>query len=101
MLSRISTCMGVMILFIAIAPPVHLAAFPSGDLGLLRALKLRSSRELEQRAEAWRPWRAYAAMYLWSIASKSEARETGPLSSKTPKTSLGTTPSEQGVSVAV
>jgi len=42
-------------------------AFPSGDLGLLRALKLRSSRELEQRAETWRPWRAYAAMYLWSI----------------------------------
>src|SRR5207244_5910918 len=66
-------------------------AFPSGDLGLLRALKLRSSRELEQRAEGWRPWRAYAAMYLWSIASKSKARETGPLSSKTPKTSLGRT----------
>src|SRR5207245_10066712 len=54
-------------------------AFPSGDLGLLRALKLRSSPELEQRAEGWRPWRAYAAMYLWSIASKSKARETGPL----------------------
>ena len=41
-------------------------AFPSGDLGLLRALGLDSSRELERRAEAWRPWRAYAAMYLWS-----------------------------------
>src|SRR5204862_83329 len=76
-------------------------AFPSGDLGLLRALKLRSSRELEQRAEAWRPWRAYAAMYLWSIAGKSKARETGPLSSKTPKTSLGRTASQQGVSMAV
>ncbi|MBV8810328.1 MAG: DNA-3-methyladenine glycosylase 2 family protein, partial [Acidobacteriaceae bacterium] len=35
-------------------------AFPSGDLGLLRALRLQSSRELESRAEAWRPWRAYA-----------------------------------------
>jgi len=43
-------------------------AFPSGDLGLLRALDLGSSRELEQRAEAWRPWRAYAAMHLWNIA---------------------------------
>jgi AraC family transcriptional regulator, regulatory protein of adaptative response / DNA-3-methyladenine glycosylase II len=41
-------------------------AFPSADIGLLRALGLRSSRELEQLAEAWRPWRAYAAMYLWS-----------------------------------
>jgi AraC family transcriptional regulator of adaptative response / DNA-3-methyladenine glycosylase II len=45
-------------------------AFPSGDLGLLRALSMGSSRELEQRAEAWRPWRAYAAMYLWNIASE-------------------------------
>jgi AraC family transcriptional regulator, regulatory protein of adaptative response / DNA-3-methyladenine glycosylase II len=41
-------------------------AFPSGDVGLLRALGLRSVRELELRAESWRPWRAYATMYLWS-----------------------------------
>jgi len=45
-------------------------AFPSSDIGLLRALGLRSARELERRAEAWRPWRAYAAMYLWSAAGK-------------------------------
>jgi AraC family transcriptional regulator of adaptative response / DNA-3-methyladenine glycosylase II len=44
-------------------------AFPSSDLGLLRALGLESSRELEHRAESWRPWRAYAAMYLWKMAS--------------------------------
>src|SRR5580704_9309302 len=44
-------------------------AFPSSDLGLLGALALDSSQELERRAEAWRPWRAYAAMYLWRIAS--------------------------------
>ena len=42
-------------------------AFPSSDLGLLRALAVASPRELEQRAESWRPWRAYAAMYLWNI----------------------------------
>ena len=42
-------------------------AFPSGDLGLLRHSGLARSRELERRAEAWRPWRAYAAMYLWNI----------------------------------
>jgi AraC family transcriptional regulator of adaptative response / DNA-3-methyladenine glycosylase II len=41
-------------------------AFPAGDLGLLRALGVAASRELERRAEAWRPWRAYAAMYLWN-----------------------------------
>jgi AraC family transcriptional regulator, regulatory protein of adaptative response / DNA-3-methyladenine glycosylase II len=44
-------------------------AFPSGDLGLLRALNLRSSRELERRSEAWQPWRAYATMYLWTMHS--------------------------------
>jgi AraC family transcriptional regulator, regulatory protein of adaptative response / DNA-3-methyladenine glycosylase II len=48
-------------------------AFPSGDLGLLRALDLQDPRELERRADAWRPWRAYAAMYLWSAASAGKA----------------------------
>jgi AraC family transcriptional regulator of adaptative response / DNA-3-methyladenine glycosylase II len=43
-------------------------AFPSADLGLLRALDLVNVREIEKRAEAWRPWRAYAAMYLWSFS---------------------------------
>ena len=49
-------------------------AFPSGDLGLLRALELKSVRELERRAEAWRPWRAYAAMYLWNVAGEGKIR---------------------------
>ena len=44
-------------------------AFPSSDLGLLRALSIESSRELEQRANPWRPWRAYAAMYLWRMSA--------------------------------
>jgi len=42
-------------------------AFPSSDLGLLRALDLRSAQDIEHRVEGWRPWRAYGAMYLWSI----------------------------------
>jgi 3-methyladenine DNA glycosylase/8-oxoguanine DNA glycosylase len=40
-------------------------AFPASDLGLLRAAGVEKARQLEARAEAWRPWRAYAAMYLW------------------------------------
>ena len=40
-------------------------AFPASDLGLLRASSLGNQLELAERAEAWRPWRAYAAMYLW------------------------------------
>jgi AraC family transcriptional regulator, regulatory protein of adaptative response / DNA-3-methyladenine glycosylase II len=40
-------------------------AFPDGDLGLLRGANAGSARELRNMAEAWRPWRAYAAMHLW------------------------------------
>lgn len=43
-------------------------AFPSSDLGLLRAAGAAGPRQLEERAEAWRPWRAYAALYLWQGA---------------------------------
>lgn len=46
-------------------------AFPSADIGLIRALEKLESRpytpaQLQARAEAWRPWRAYAAQHLWS-----------------------------------
>jgi AraC family transcriptional regulator of adaptative response / DNA-3-methyladenine glycosylase II len=40
-------------------------AFPAGDLWLRRAFA-DDERRLLARAEAWRPFRAYAAMYLWS-----------------------------------
>jgi len=44
-------------------------ALPAGDLGVRRALAVRGRlptlREVEVRAEAWRPWRAYAVMALW------------------------------------
>jgi AraC family transcriptional regulator of adaptative response / DNA-3-methyladenine glycosylase II len=39
-------------------------AFPTGDLMLMRAAGLKR-KQLQARAEAWRPWRAYAAQYLW------------------------------------
>jgi AraC family transcriptional regulator of adaptative response / DNA-3-methyladenine glycosylase II len=53
-------------------------AFPAGDLGLLRAMESgsgrarrttsvqRATRDLEQRSQAWRPWRAYAVVALWT-----------------------------------
>jgi AraC family transcriptional regulator of adaptative response / DNA-3-methyladenine glycosylase II len=44
-------------------------ALPTRDLGLLRALALENPRELEARSQAWRPWRAYAAMYLWNVGN--------------------------------
>ena len=54
-------------------------AFPAGDLGLLHTLNLTNSRELERRSEAWRPWRAYATMYLWNGFSQSKISENKPL----------------------
>ena len=57
-------------------------AFPWGDLGLLRALGLRSNTELERRAESWRPWRAYAAMYLWNTATGRSVGERSSVSAK-------------------
>ena len=49
-------------------------AFPAGDIALLRAMEVTSARELERRAEAWRPWRAYAVMYLWNVGHEKERR---------------------------
>ena len=39
-------------------------AFPGGDLMLQKAAQI-GKKELQQRAQRWRPWRAYAAHYLW------------------------------------
>ena len=51
-------------------------AFPAGDLGVRQALqgapagggsgRLPSEREVRERAERWRPWRAYAVLALWT-----------------------------------
>jgi AraC family transcriptional regulator of adaptative response / DNA-3-methyladenine glycosylase II len=43
-------------------------AFPGGDLVLRRVTGARTARQLERRAAAWRPWRAYAVMLLWQGA---------------------------------
>jgi 3-methyladenine DNA glycosylase/8-oxoguanine DNA glycosylase len=45
-------------------------AFPAGDLGLRKALAAKGQPPLAEaavarRAEAWRPWRGYAALHLW------------------------------------
>ncbi|MFV9654561.1 DNA-3-methyladenine glycosylase family protein [Pseudomonas sp. NY15366] len=48
-------------------------AFPASDLGLLKApvwgVGGIDARRLKARAEAWRPWRAYAAAHLWHCYS--------------------------------
>nr|WP_255468757.1 AlkA N-terminal domain-containing protein [Reyranella sp. CPCC 100927] len=51
-------------------------AFPASDIGLLRAMAdaagtRPSPAQLLARAEAWRPWRAYAALHLWAADASS------------------------------
>ena len=52
-------------------------AFPCGDLGLLHATGFGHARELEARSQAWRPWRAYAAMHFWQTPQRTGAPTLG------------------------
>lgn len=54
-------------------------AFPAGDLALQKAAAVLpevrlTEKQLHQRANAWSPWRAYAALLLWQSLSK-ESKE--------------------------
>jgi len=40
-------------------------AFPHTDLGVMKALAETQPARVLARAEAWRPWRGYAALHLW------------------------------------
>lgn len=42
--------------------------FPASDSAVRKALGA-SAPEAERRAEPWRPWRAYAVMYLWAAVA--------------------------------
>jgi AraC family transcriptional regulator of adaptative response / DNA-3-methyladenine glycosylase II len=44
-------------------------AFPAGDLVLRKMMGNLSPSQLQQLAEPWRPWRAYAAMQLWAASN--------------------------------
>ncbi len=56
-------------------------AFPAADIGLMRAMDDGAGRpcaaELLARAEAWRPWRAYAALHLWTGGPRPASSTTG------------------------
>jgi AraC family transcriptional regulator of adaptative response / DNA-3-methyladenine glycosylase II len=41
-------------------------AFPATDYGVMKALGTTKRSEVEARSQAWRPWRGYAVMHLWS-----------------------------------
>ncbi len=60
-------------------------AFPAADIGLMRAIADEagvrpSAAGLAARVETWRPWRAYAAIHLWSaegerLAAAADAKQ--------------------------
>ena len=63
--------------YIALRQLRDMDGFPTGDVGLLRALevlegKRMTARELSARAEAWRPFRGYAAQLLWTSLSRAD-----------------------------
>jgi AraC family transcriptional regulator of adaptative response / DNA-3-methyladenine glycosylase II len=60
-------------------------AFPAADVGLMRALATRGGRprspaDLLDRANTWRPWRAYAAQYLWTGGLRPAGPPIAPVS---------------------
>jgi len=60
-------------------------AFPAADPVLRRMAgkgQALSARALAERAEAWRPWRGYAAFQLWRAASDGAARQAHRLTDR-------------------
>lgn len=63
--------------YIALRQMRHADAFPVADVGLLNALSALEGRtvtapQLLARAEAWRPYRGYAAQLLWTYLSRAD-----------------------------
>jgi AraC family transcriptional regulator of adaptative response / DNA-3-methyladenine glycosylase II len=57
-------------------------AFPATDIGLIRGIAALdgaalNSTEFLNRAESWRPWRAYAAQHLWAADSATASSKPG------------------------
>ncbi len=62
-------------------------ALPAADIVLRRMAAVGgpplTAKELEQRAEAWRPWRSYAVMHLWRAAGDETQRKADPFTNST------------------
>ncbi|MEO7096131.1 MAG: AlkA N-terminal domain-containing protein, partial [Polyangiales bacterium] len=63
-------------------------AFPAADLGIKKALAA-TPRECEARAEAWRPFRSYAVIHLWTSLGGSDARDEDHVVPRRPAVSRG------------
>ena len=68
-------------------------AFPYGDwvlrrMGAAPGEAMLSARELEERSQRWRPWRAYATVHLWRAAGKRVA----PVPQRAPRRAAAAAP---------
>jgi AraC family transcriptional regulator of adaptative response / DNA-3-methyladenine glycosylase II len=50
-------------------------AFPHTDYGIKKALAGKTPKEILALSEAWRPWRAYAAINLWNSLTHSDGKK--------------------------
>jgi len=50
-------------------------AFPKEDIAVRNTLGGVSAKEAEARSQPWRPWRSYAVMHVWSMASQGDRTE--------------------------
>lgn len=57
--------------YVAMRALGHPDAYPLGDLIVKRALGNPTPSQERARAEAWRPWRSYVVLHLWTAASES------------------------------
>lgn len=76
--------------YIAMRALRHPDAFPAGDVALQSAARSRSGERqseatLRRMADAWRPWRAYAAQHLWAALATSDGVPERVLKEKTGK----------------
>lgn len=52
-------------------------AFPPGDVALRGGLGGVTAKEAEAISQAWRPWRSYAVMLIWRMATRTPASRGG------------------------
>jgi AraC family transcriptional regulator, regulatory protein of adaptative response / DNA-3-methyladenine glycosylase II len=69
--------------YIALRAFREMDAFPASDIGLLRGAATidgtrSTSTSLLNRAESWRPWRAYAAQHLWAADTTNSSIRRSP-----------------------
>jgi AraC family transcriptional regulator of adaptative response / DNA-3-methyladenine glycosylase II len=53
-------------------------AFPKEDIAVRNNLGGVTANEAEALSQPWRPWRSYAVMHVWSMASQSHAQPLVP-----------------------